>query len=196
MFIRLCGTIFYTFWQTVDLVPDNVRTEIPTICTKGKRQHPWNSNHIFWFDSIPCSWHSSRSTVRWNLIRMLTMCRLSTDSFSTSGIAIGDVQPQSSVWSKHSPYFSKYGSQLLYILFWRIFDSNLTSIAVIPQAIVRWACDTHEDAVIWKCSQFFQGICTENFNHREVPLPLPIQNMQSASHPESNTHHRNFRRAA
>ena len=51
MFIRLCGTIFYTFRQTVDLVPDNVRTEIPTICTKGKRQHPWNSNHIFWFDT-------------------------------------------------------------------------------------------------------------------------------------------------
>ena len=124
---------------------------------------------------------------------MLTMCRLSTDSFSASGIAISDVQPQSSVWSKHSPYFSKYSSQLLYILFWRIFDSNLTSIAVIPHAIVRWACDTPEDAVIWKCSQFFQGICTENFNHREVPLPLPIQNMQSASHPESNTHHRNFR---
>ena len=123
---------------------------------------------------------------------MLTMCRLSTDSFSASGIAIGDVQPQSSVWAKHSPYFSKYGSQLLYILFWRIFDSNLTSIAVIPQAIIRWACDTHGNAVIWKCSQSFQGICTENFNHRKVPLPLPVQSMQSASHPAQHIHHRHF----
>ena len=123
---------------------------------------------------------------------MLTMCRLSTDSFSASGIAISDVQPQSSVWSKHSPYFSKYSSQLLYILFWRIFDSNLTSIAVIPQTIIRWACNTHGNAVIWKRSQSFQGIYTENFNHWEVPLPLPIQNMQSAFHPAQHIHHRHF----
>ena len=53
MLVGLCRAVFRAFGQTVFLVPNDVRAQVPTALPKRERKHPRYADHIFRLYSTP-----------------------------------------------------------------------------------------------------------------------------------------------
>ena len=145
MLVGFCRSVPYIFGQTVCFVPDDIRTQIPSVRTKRKGKHPRNPDHILCLDSVPYNRHSVNRRRRIGTVIVFANCFLRCPfpySLSASGIAVGNVQPKRPVVREYPPDLPKHLYQTADIRLWRFFYSDLPVHSVIPKPIIRRACYT------------------------------------------------------
>ena len=145
MFIGFGRSVLYIFGQTVCLVPDNIRTQIPSVRAECKGKHPRDSNHILCLDSVPHNRHSVNRRRRIGTVIVFAVRFLRCPfpyTLSASGIAVGNVQPKRPVVREYPPDLPKHLYQTADIRLRRFLRPDLPVHAVIPKPIIRRACYT------------------------------------------------------
>ena len=154
MLVTTSATVFDTLRHGVFFHPDDVVSQIPSGIAEGKRQHPWNTDHVLRLAALNLVVESHCLTV--SPFGILGVNKVSLIAFSCIGI--GDVEPERPIGTQNAPDFCKNFRQTRDIFFRCSLSADLVIHSVITQRVVRRGCYAAVDALIRQRPQNFETV--------------------------------------
>src|SRR5262249_23249541 len=123
----------------VGLVPDDLLAEIPTVGSKGKRQHPGQAHQVFllqagWRLSV-WLFHAGQLLTTAAVLLPKSGHALVAVGFST-GKAVADVHPDRAVVPEYAPNLPENLDKFGHILICSRFKPDLVRMPIIPKLVV------------------------------------------------------------
>ena len=155
-----CGAVFHAFWYGIRLFPQNIASQIPTIRSQRKGEHPRDTQQVLRLgvlagDGLFQAPHDSTRVGA--LLRVLPagirMTPVRVATLSASGVAVGNVDPQRAIRLQDSLHLMENLYQLRNKLLRRVFQPYLSVNSVVSELEIRRRRDAALHALAIQLSQ-------------------------------------------
>jgi hypothetical protein len=124
IFVGSRRSVFDAFGLAIRLVPDNVRSQVPSGLLKSEGESPRNADEVLRLETFRSGWSHIHGAHR-------ILPIWGPPSSATRRVRITDIQPESSVVSKDAPDFLEDFGKGSDVVFNRIFQADLTRNVVV-----------------------------------------------------------------